>query len=528
MKQRITFVNNPDGDPLDPTQIPFKDGVLSIRSWNAAKQDRASFDFTELPQEIWQVLKQCEELHIRWATERPYDALAPFSSRVSPGLHIFHTPAVEGKASDQLCPLLRKAFDDGLSCSPPEDTFITSSEPSTSNPPLQFYQTLESPQNLVTYIQQKICPESHPGCREHAISLLSADSIDIDYDSSSRSLAISGYWSKASGEDGWMEDIRKDGTGFEKVEVGLLAAERAIDPSELSVGGFLAVVGESEKLKPTLFSFPSRHHPLPRPSKYTTSFPPPTGLHPTMKLSFPPSSLQPPTPPPDYTCALHTHLTLPSSLFADKYQLSTTDPLFLNSHNLLSLRSIAGETDLEAPDWVVPRWGSSLLLELATPEPSPDALDQQWDVTIPLHLRYLHPSPQGTRPISIPWPTVFWACTTDDEVEPNPNPFDRRHLGYDPQFGPRTLFYHFNPDATTPSQDLVEEIHVPVLKIEDGQEGILQARRIELGTVLVVVLGFVWVLWKLGVVLGREGVGRGTTGTTREERGGGGERKKDR
>jgi hypothetical protein len=88
----------------------------------------------------------------------------------------------------------------------------------------------------------------HSGCQKHANSLLSADSIDVDYDSSSRSLVVSGYWSKAPSEDGWTEDIQKDGAGFEKVEVGLLALEKANDPAELSLAGFLGVVGESEKL----------------------------------------------------------------------------------------------------------------------------------------------------------------------------------------------------------------------------------------------------------------------------------------
>ena len=87
-----------------------------------------------------------------------------------------------------------------------------------------------------------------------------------------------------------------------------------------------------------------------------------------MHISFPnASALVPPaSTPPSTTCALHTYLTLPSPLFADKYQLSTSDPIFLGSHNLVSLRSISGETDLEAPDYLVEKWGSNLLLELAT------------------------------------------------------------------------------------------------------------------------------------------------------------------
>ena len=209
---------------------------------------------------------------------------------------------------------------------------------------------------------------------------------------------------------------------------------------------------------------------------------------------------------------MHTFITLPSTVFADKYQLSTSDPLFLHSHNLLSLRSIAGETDLEVPDWVTERWGSNLLLELATPPPNSQQGDSgDWEVTIPLHLRYLHPSGSGYRNISIPWPIVFWACAGDEGKKLGQNPFDRVHLGWDELFTPRTTFYQLHP---TPLQSeeaslqpgLVEQIQVPALRIEDGPDGSSQIRNIEVGTLLVIVIGFMWVLSKLGLVARSHGV----------------------
>src|SRR3954452_15863481 len=125
-----------------------------------------------------------------------------------------------------------------------------------------------------------------------------------------------------------------------------------------------------------MFSFPSRHQPLLEPASNTVSFTPPTGLHPTMSISMPRSSLKRPPASSEATCALHTYLTLPSTIFGDQYQLGTTDNLFLESHNLIALRALAGEMDLEAPDWVVNRWGSNWLLELATPlEDSADPSD---------------------------------------------------------------------------------------------------------------------------------------------------------
>lgn len=242
-----------------------------------------------------------------------------------------------------------------------------------------------------------------------------------------------------------------------------------------------------------MFSFPSRHHPLPPATHLTfsTTFTHPTGLHPTLQLTLPSTHLTPPTD----SCALHAYLTLPSTLFIDRYQLS--DPLFLSSQNLLALRSLSGETDLEAPSWIIKRWGSAALVELATP--ASDAEGRKggdWTVSLPLHLRYLPPTPEnattpGLRSIEVPVPAVFWACEAQEGLKMSVNPFDRVNLGYDGLFGPKTMFYHVPPAG----QKLGVEVEVPVL--DTGKTGF-----VELGTAVVVGLGFAWVCWKLlGVYL---------------------------
>ncbi|KAL1968948.1 hypothetical protein VTN77DRAFT_782 [Rasamsonia byssochlamydoides] len=535
MKRRITFVHGAES-PFDPDkQAKLSNDVLSIRELDAAKEERLTFGFDELPGELWQVLKNCHELHIRWATERPYDAVVPFSSRVSPGLHVFYTPVAANRTTERLCPLLKKIFAEDLKCLLPEISFTAPpilSQRFASTSALQFHSLLPSLADLVTYIQHVICGADNTDCQSNASSLLSADSVDIDYDSISHSLTVSALWSKPpEGQDGWTEEIRKNNKRkSDKIEVGLLAAQKATDLEELSMGGFLVVIGEDKKLKPTLFSFPSRHHPLPEDVSYTVSFESPTGLHPTLKISIPRQALltRPPAPP-DATCALHTYLTLPSTIFADKYQLSTTDPLFLNSHHLVALRSVAGETDLEAPDWVVPRWGSNLLLELATPagrksrpgDRHGHADGDSWNITIPLHLRYLEPSQSGYRSTSVPWPVVFWACTAEDGTKMGINPFDRVNLGWEGLFGPRTMFFQLHPSLS--SSRFVEDIQVPVLKeaplvAEEGasSRSLQTAQQIELGTVLVIVLGFVWVLWRLGLVVRSSGIGDGDRRRERE------------
>ncbi|KAI3475318.1 hypothetical protein L1887_63295 [Cichorium endivia] len=165
-----------------------------------------------------------------------------------------------------------------------------------------------------------------------------------------------------------------------------------------------------------MFSFPSRHHPLPRLQFLSSPSPPtfqhPTGLHPKLDLTFPAELLK----PPQSSCRFaRLHDTLPSSLFIDQYQFS--DELFLQSQNLVALRALSGEQDLEAPEWVVKSWGSAALFELAHPA-SANAEGDTWIATIPTHLRYvrnretrLH---RPMRKFSLPAPVVFWACNAEE------------------------------------------------------------------------------------------------------------------
>ena len=377
---------------------------------------------------------------------------------------------------------------------------------------------LPSLDELVVYIQHEICPPSSSSCAKDAARLDNADSLDLDYDSISHSLRITAYWSRPANSNTWAESITSSSSS-EALEVGVLSVEQATDPFEISLSGFLTVVGEDDRPAPTLFSFPSRHHPIAASERsaqsYSVSFHQPTGLHPTLQLTFPSaSSLHPPsTISSDSTCSLHTYLTLPSAIFPDRYQLSSTDALFLSSHNLRALRSISGELDLEAPDYLPSlKWGSNTLLELATPPSYPlqSSATSPWNVTIPLHLRYLPPSSSGHTSLTIPNPIVFWACTAEEGTKFPVNPFDRVNLGWDGLFGERTMFYQLrdvsprfrNGDGSRTG--LVQKVQVPVLKME-GNDGWWNRKGVvEGGTVGVVVLGFVWIIYVIGRGFWRE------------------------
>ncbi|KAL8772593.1 MAG: hypothetical protein Q9209_002254 [Squamulea sp. 1 TL-2023] len=356
-----------------------------------------------------------------------------------------------------------------------------------SLPKFHYYGISRSLSDFVSYFQEKVCPKRNLDYSKAAKGLEKAAYIDIDYDAKSQELILTSFHHEPPGSQGWNEQIKRRHNSA-RTEVGIFASQEATEPEELSFGGFLTVIGEDEKPKPTQFSFPSRHHPVPRASGSTflATFPRPTGLHPTLRLSFP-SAVSPPA----QACGLHTYITLPSSLFVDKYQLSS--PNFLASKNLRAIRALSGETDLEAPDWVTRKWGSTLLLDLA-PHASDEARsktrDTRWHVDIPLHLRYLPPAAGGTSSIDVPWPVVFWACPAEEGTELNGNPFDRVNLGYEALFDPDTIFYHFQPQPKEGGGRLVNQIQVPVMKIEES-------RWVESGTVGVILLGALWVMWKL-------------------------------
>lgn len=362
---------------------------------------------------------------------------------------------------------------------------------------------------LVDYILQT-CPLSDKSCRTRAERLRDADYIDIDFDAISHSVNLISYWSSQP----W--DLSISNTGpKDRLEVGILSNEKPIELEELNLAGFLTVVGEDTKPSPTLFAFPARHHL--QPSSFYTTFLQPTGLHPSLQLSI--SDSKPPHL--ERTCSLHAHFTLPRVIFADKYQLS--DQLFLASKNISQIHHITTPVDLEAPEYTVSLWGSSLLLELSPPK-TKYSHTQPWTAEIPLHLRYLLPSDTGYSNVSIPSPVLFWACTAEEGTKFSINPFDRVNLGYDGLFGPRTMFYHLTPvgdmsglkagsagkvaKAKSPAEtrqaigsDGYMTVQVPVLNLT-------YADWVESVTAGVILLGFGWVMWKLFVVWRTVGYGR--------------------
>ncbi|PVI07591.1 PIG-X-domain-containing protein [Periconia macrospinosa] len=485
MKQRITYIVQ-DPDSFSPEQLVVKGSSLTLNRVQAAKEQRITVGLDELPSELKKAFEQWHELHIRWASSSPYPATPPFTSRVTPGLHVFFTPHKDQPEGD-LCRLLHSVFGSELKCA-------SMSEASTKMPILserfsmsttsQYYSHLESLSTLVGFIQHKVCKSK--ACRQAAEALLSAAYVDIDYDAISHALVLNAFGATGPTTGYWDETISFESEAH-STEVGVLTHEKNPDPEDIGFGGFLTVLGQDQAPKPTRFQTPTRHYPLSSAAaNYKTSFAHPTGLHPTLSLAFPSSHLT----PPDSTCKLHAYFTLPSYVFLDKYQFN--DALYLASHNLKRLRSIAGATDLEAPDWVTSQWGSAALFELAIPKSSETQNAQpEWNVTIPLHLRYLPAADNSHTAVPVPWPVVFWACRAEQGTKMSVNPFDRLHLGYEALFGPKTRFMHIPPiGGGNGTGGLVEWINVPVLDLRKSQW-------VELGTIGTVIVAFLGLCWAI-------------------------------
>ncbi|KAL8944436.1 MAG: hypothetical protein Q9216_000487 [Gyalolechia sp. 2 TL-2023] len=480
-------IDRPDAGDFRPEQLEASAYALQIRSLKAAREDRLTFGMEELPHEVRSRISGMPSASSSMGVRGPIPLASPFPFNTLVWFACIFHPTVKSHA------------DKFISTPTVTSRFTTSSA-------FQCYEALPSLKTLVLYIQRRICPKADTHCFKRANRLQRADYLDIDYDAVSRILVLTSFRHKPPEPEGWEEYIESY-RNSPSTEVGLLSNEQAVAPEELSLGGSLTIVGEDQTPSmpalhprkidlsyflsdPARFSFPSRHHLVPSTSGsiFHTTFLPPTGLHPTLRLTFPSSSMLPPAPP----CGLHIYLTLPSPLFVDKYQLSSTN--FLASKNLRAIRALSGETDLEAPEWVIQKWGSVLLLEIAPPTPElkgpSQGKDRAWHADIPLHLRYLSPTVRGTSDVQVPWPIVFWACPAEEGTKMNVNPFDRVNLGYESLFGPRTMFYHLQPQPAVEGGRLMETVHVPVMDLQG-------TKWVESATMGVVAVGAVWVGWKL-------------------------------
>lgn len=110
------------------------------------------------------------------------------------------------------------------------------------SPASSYHQMLPTLDYFVTYISQKICNSSKTDCVAAAQALLSANYVDIDFDTISHAVILRAYWNEASNDRGWTE-VTSLQKGVGSLEIGVLNNETPDEPEELKMGGFLTVVG---------------------------------------------------------------------------------------------------------------------------------------------------------------------------------------------------------------------------------------------------------------------------------------------
>jgi hypothetical protein len=356
--------------------------------------------------------------------------------------------------------------------------------------PFQYFQQLDSLSPFVEFAKDQLCRPADTSCSARLDGLSKASSLDISYDTTQHALKVTALWPYQR------QPLHATTSHSQhRTEVGILSTDKpeTLEAHEIGMSGLLTVLGQDANPSPTMFSFASRHRDAE--SSFSAEFLPPTGLHPTLQLRL--ASHTSPSPlSEDDNCLPYAYLTLPRAIFADKYQLS--DPLFLASKNLTALRHITQPVDLEAPEYVMPQWGSSVLLQLSPPSPPPptgekeEKPEQEWTAAIPLHLRYLPPAAGGYADVAVPYPAVFWACEPEPEQAaafPS-SPFEKGAVGYDGLFEEGTVFWHVEPKPLEGGGSLVNVVRVPVLDLD-------RADWVNAGTAAAVVVGFAWVVWKL-------------------------------
>ncbi|GAP89684.1 putative protein pbn1 protein [Rosellinia necatrix] len=495
MRHRVTYFHRNEHG-IDPSSLSLHGRSISGPDLIAVREHRVTLALEELPAELRELLHDIQDLHIRWNAPRAHGSLGPWNSRLPPGLHTFYTPQTASAAdSDRLCAQLRAVFGD-LDCSSPADSFTKlPTDRFSHSTAFQYFQSLDAITSLSTYAEQYACVPEDTDCKGWARGLGTAMSLDLSYDATSPAVKITAVWPEEH------QKLLMDSHPDHRTEVGILTPDSPphLEPHELGVTGLLTVLGEDTKPSPVLFAFPSRHKDAE--STFSSTFLEPLGLHPTLQLRMNPSS-----PPPQHSsCSLHAYLTLPRTIFADKYQLG--DDLFLSSKNLKALRYISQPVDLEAPDYAMKPWGSTVLFDLLPPSSHGDS---PWTAEIPLHLRYLSPAEGGYSPINVPSPTVFWACDTAQGTKFTNNPFDRANLGYDGLFEPETVFYHVNPMAEG-NDSINHRINVPVLDSN-------KTKWVSTGTAAAVLIGFAYIVFKLASVYWKTGHGGRKPATKSEKK----------
>lgn len=183
---------------------------------------------------------------------------------------MFFTPRNDGFVD--LCPMIQRLFGEEVKCYGVRESFSRPpvlSERFAGSATWQFYSVLPSLEHFAERLKAVFCAKADSlkvklACEGEAESLEYAQGMDVDFDVVGGVLTVTGVWGPDAKRDGGgkaitsrsVAKLRED----EVIEVGVLQGEKAEEAEEMSLGGYLAVLGEDEgasKSHPQL-------HPIPR------------------------------------------------------------------------------------------------------------------------------------------------------------------------------------------------------------------------------------------------------------------------
>jgi len=217
------------------------------------------------------VLVECDDLHVRWTSSQRQSLESPFVSRVPPGLHIFWTPKdptaeyvainycmgqVLTVISVTFYYLAQELLGDGAICSSATQTCSKNPillEGSNALPTFHFFENAPLMSTVAETFLSNVCKSDsaqdswHLACKDPITQLESASNVDIDFDAESKKLIFSVLWGpQASGEFASGRSTRqyRHLGAADRLEVGMLQGQGAKKPGELSLGGYLTVIGE--------------------------------------------------------------------------------------------------------------------------------------------------------------------------------------------------------------------------------------------------------------------------------------------
>ena len=159
-------------------------------------------------------------------------------------------------SSIDLCPLLKKFLASrSIKCDSVKQTFTKPSvlsERFAAASTYQYYHLASIDQYIGVNLLARLCDSKSPAlhaCKDQVQELENASYIDVDFDAISHALVFTAFFNPHRGhilpaqrDKRSIKRLRAEDT----IEVGVLQNEKATEPEELSLGGYLTVIGQND------------------------------------------------------------------------------------------------------------------------------------------------------------------------------------------------------------------------------------------------------------------------------------------